>query len=168
VHLNGCKSLHNGLLLCAPFPKGHKKVNYLARFKEGAHKCMNSRMHTTVSSSKTSVVGSDFGSGVDTYDVFHWERILASFIANSSAALGHRYIVQTIEAKVKNNQQSKSIKWQQRGWQECGGGCQRTMAMQQWQQQQQCNNGNDNSNGKGCSCSSCNGGQSNSRGQWLR
>jgi hypothetical protein len=42
---------------------------------------------TTMSSPDTSTDGSVVGAGVGTSDVFYWERVLASFIANSSAAL---------------------------------------------------------------------------------
>lgn len=45
----------------------------------------------TMSSPETSTDGSVVGSGVGTSDVFYWERVLASFIANSSAALNHPY-----------------------------------------------------------------------------
>ncbi len=43
--------------------------------------------------------------------------------------------MQTVEAEVENNQQSKSKKRRQIGWQKCGGSPRRSMAMQQRQQQ---------------------------------
>ena len=46
---------------------------------------------TTMSSPDTSTDGSVVGAGVGTSDVFYWERVLASFIAKSSAALTHPY-----------------------------------------------------------------------------
>ena len=42
---------------------------------------------TTMSFPDTSTDGSVVGAGVGASDVFYWERVLASFIANSSAAL---------------------------------------------------------------------------------
>jgi hypothetical protein len=46
---------------------------------------------TTMSPPETSTDGSVVGAGVGTSDGFYWERVLASFIANSSAALAHPY-----------------------------------------------------------------------------
>ncbi len=76
--LDGWEFLPNGSLSCAPFQKGHRKVPYLVRFKKGAHECMNWR--TTLAPPEVSAVGSVVGAGLGTHDVFHWERILASFI----------------------------------------------------------------------------------------
>ena len=44
-------------------------------------------MYSPDTSTDGSVVGSVLGAGAGTSDVFYWERVLASFIANSSAAL---------------------------------------------------------------------------------
>ena len=46
---------------------------------------------TMMSPPETSADGLVVGSGVGTDDVSHWEKILASFIAQSSAALAHPY-----------------------------------------------------------------------------
>ncbi len=40
---------------------------------------------------ETSTDGSVVGAGVGTTDVFYWERVLASLIADSLAALAHPY-----------------------------------------------------------------------------
>ena len=81
--------LHNGMLSCAPFHKGHPKDLYLAITRKGALEDMQE--HTTMSSPETSAYGSVVGGGVGAYDVSHWQKILASFIAQSSAALAHPY-----------------------------------------------------------------------------
>ena len=81
--------LHNGMLSCAPFRKGHLKDLYLAITRKGTLEDMQE--HTTMSSPETSAYGSVFVGGVGTYDVSHWQKILASFIAQSSAALAHPY-----------------------------------------------------------------------------
>ena len=46
---------------------------------------------TTMSAPETSEDGSVVGAGVGTCGVSHWQKILASFIAKSSAALAHPY-----------------------------------------------------------------------------
>ena len=48
-------------------------------------------MRTTMSPPETSADGLVVGSGVGSDDVSHWEKILASFIAQSSATLAHPY-----------------------------------------------------------------------------
>ena len=48
-------------------------------------------MRTTMSPPETSADGLVVGSGVGTDDVSHWEKILASFVAQSLAALAHPY-----------------------------------------------------------------------------
>jgi hypothetical protein len=78
THLDGWEFLPNGSLSCAPFLMGSWKVPYLARFKKGAQECMNWR--TIMAPPEASAVGSVLGAGVGRHDVFHWERILASFI----------------------------------------------------------------------------------------
>ena len=50
-------------------------------------------MRTTMSPPETSADGSVVGSGVGTDDVSHWEKILASFIAQSLSTLAHPYFV---------------------------------------------------------------------------
>ena len=81
--------LHNGMLSCAPFQKGHPKDLYLAITRKGALEDMQE--HTTMSSPETSAYGSVVGGGVGTYDLSLWQKILASFIAQSLAALAHPY-----------------------------------------------------------------------------
>ena len=76
-------------LFCAHFQKGHPKDLYLAITRKCAQEGMYGR--TTMSSPETSADGSDVGAGVGTYYVFNWERVVASFIANSSAALAPTY-----------------------------------------------------------------------------
>jgi hypothetical protein len=46
---------------------------------------------TTMSTPETSEDGSVVGAVVGTCDAYHWQKILASFIAKSSAALAHPY-----------------------------------------------------------------------------
>jgi hypothetical protein len=72
--------------------------------------------------------------------------------------------MQTVEAKIKYNQQSKIEKLWQRGWQKCGGGRQQTTATQR----QQRSSGNSDGKGDGCGCSGYGGGQGNGRRQWLK
>ena len=48
-------------------------------------------MCRTMSPPETSADGSVVGSGVGTDDVSQWEKILASFIAQSLTALAHPY-----------------------------------------------------------------------------
>ena len=46
---------------------------------------------TTMSALETSVDGLVVGTGVGTDNVSHWRKVLAAFIAQSSAALAHPY-----------------------------------------------------------------------------
>ena len=89
AHLDGHEYLPNGSRSCAPFWKGHSKDYHRAISQKGAQECHSWR--TTMSPCEGSCDGSVLGSGVGTSDVFYWESILASFIANSSAALVHPY-----------------------------------------------------------------------------
>ncbi len=59
---------------------GHGQVHFLARFKKGAPEYKN--LGKNMSSTKTSTVSSVVGFEVGRYDMSHWKKILASFIAN--------------------------------------------------------------------------------------
>ncbi len=77
------------MLSCEHFQRGHPKDLHRAL----SRKCSQEGMHgcTTMSSPESSADGSVVGGGVGRCDVSHWQKILASFIANSSAALAHPY-----------------------------------------------------------------------------
>jgi hypothetical protein len=79
----------NASISCASFRKRHGKGHYLAQFQKSAQESKNpsTTLSSPLNSTFSSVVSSVFGSGVGSY----WESILATFIANSSAALGHPY-----------------------------------------------------------------------------
>jgi hypothetical protein len=72
--------------------------------------------------------------------------------------------MQTVEAKVKNNQQSKSkkmvAKWRAEVWQQLLGD---NGDMRRWQRQWR--HGDSNGKGDGCGCSGCSGGQGNGGGR---
>ena len=55
---------------------------------------------TTMSARETSVDGLVVGTGVGTDNVSHWRKVLAAFIAQSSAALAHPYFY-TIRTNTK-------------------------------------------------------------------
>jgi hypothetical protein len=90
AHLYECKYLPNGPHSCEHFQKRHPKDLYLSITRKCSQEGMHGRT-TRMSSPETSADGSVLGAGVGTYDVFNWERIVASFIANSLIALAHPY-----------------------------------------------------------------------------
>ena len=81
--------LPKGPLSCEDFQKGHSKDLFLALSRKSSQEGVQE--HTTMSCPETSADGLVVGGGVGASDVFHWEKILASFIAQSSVVLAHPY-----------------------------------------------------------------------------
>ena len=77
--------LPKGPLSCEDFQKGHSKDLFLALSRKSSQEGVHE--HTTMSCPETSADGLVVGGGVGASDVFHWEKILALFIAHSLAAL---------------------------------------------------------------------------------
>ena len=89
AHHDEHEYLPKGPLSCEDFQKGHSKDLFLALSRKSSQEGVQE--HTTMSCPETSADGLVVGAGVGASDVFHWEKILALFIAHSSAALAHPY-----------------------------------------------------------------------------
>ena len=70
--------LPKGPLSCEVFQKGHKKDIFLALSRKSSQEGMQE--HTTMSCPETSADGLVVGAGVGASNVFHWKKILSSFI----------------------------------------------------------------------------------------
>ncbi len=84
-----CQYLNTRAFSGGHFRKGHLKRPYLAQFRKNPPE--DKTGSTNMVSSRTSTFSSEFGSGVGTDDVFHWQSLLAPFIVNSASALSHPY-----------------------------------------------------------------------------